>query len=86
MGDIFPNIYKTKMDIATDMDALKNLKNLNNSFNILRESFLDSLLIKKQRLIKLRDEHMIFSAHVRIKSLDEDITFLQNIINGKCCF
>ena len=83
MGDIFPNIYKTKMDIATDMDALKNL---NNSFNILRESFLDSLLIKKQRLIKLRDEHMIFSAHVRIKSLDEDIKFLQNIINGKCCF
>ena len=86
MGDIFPNIYKTKMDIATDMDALKNLKNLNNSFNILRESFLDSLLIKKQRLIKLRDEHMIFSAHIQIKSLDKDIRDVQSIINGKCCF
>ena len=56
------------MDIATDMDL---------------ESLLTLLLIKKAKLTKLRDEHMIFSAHVQIKALDKDI---QDIINGKCGF
>ena len=69
---IFSNI---NMDIATDMDALKNISNL----NILRkrsvESLLTSLLIKRERLIELRDD--------QIKNLDKDI---QNIINGKCGF
>ena len=75
------------MDIATDMDALKTISNYINSLNILRkksvESLLTLLLAKRDKLIKLRDKHMIFSAHVRIKALDKDI---QNIINGKCGF
>ena len=54
------------MDIATDMDALK-------------KSLLTRLLAERARLVELRDKHMIFSAHVRIKALD-------NIINGKCGF
>ena len=78
------------MDIATDMDALKTISNSISSLNILRkrgvESLLTLLLIKKAKLIKLRDEHMIFSVHVQIKSLDKDIQILQSIINGKCCF
>ena len=80
---IFSNI---NMDIATDMDALKNISNL----NILRkrsvESLLTSLLIKRERLIELRDEHMIFSVHVQIEALDKDIRDVQSIINGKCGF
>ena len=75
------------MDIATDMDALKTISNSINSLNILRkksvESLLTLLLIKKAKLIKLRDEHMIFSTHVQIKALDKGI---QDIINGKCGF
>ena len=75
------------MDIATDMDALKSISNSIDNLNILRErsveSFLTLLFAKKAKLIKLRDEHMIFSAHAQIKSLDRDI---QNIINGKCGF
>ena len=66
------------MDIATDMDALKNISNL----NILRkrsvESLLTSLLIKRERLIELRDD--------QIKNLDKDIQDAQSIINGKCGF
>ena len=61
------------------MTTLKN-------FNILRESFLKSLEIKKQRLIKLRDERMVFFVHVQIKSLNEDIKFVQDMIKGKCYF
>ena len=68
------------MDIATDMDALK--KNATN-FNTLTDSLLTRLLIKRGRLIELRDKHMVFSAHAQIKNLDKDI---QNIINGKCGF
>ena len=75
------------MDIATDMDALKTISNSISSLNILRkrsvESLLTLLLIKKAKLIKLRDEHMIFSTHVQIKALDKDI---REVINGKCCF
>ena len=75
------------MDIATDMDALKTTSNSINSLNILRkksvESLLTLLLIKKAKLIKLRDKHMIFSTHAQIKALDKDI---QDIINGKCGF
>ena len=59
------------MDIATDMDL---------------ESLLTLLLIKKAKLIKLRDKHMIFSVHVQIEALDKDIRDVQSIINGKCCF
>ena len=75
------------MDIATDMDALKTISNSISSLNILRkrsvESLLTLLLIKKAKLIKLRDEHMIFSTHVQIKALDKDI---REVINGKCGF
>ena len=75
------------MDIATDMEALKTISNSIDSLNILRkrsvESLLTLLLIKKAKLIKLRDRHMILSAHVQIKTLDKDI---QDIINGKCGF
>ena len=75
------------MDIATDMDALKTISNSIINLNILRkrsvESLLTLLLIKKAKLTKLRDEHMIFSAHVQIKALDKDI---REVINGKCCF
>ena len=78
------------MDIATDMDALKTISNSISNLNILRkrsvESFLTSLLVRKARLIKLRDEHMIFSTHVRIEALDKDIRAVQSIINGKCGF
>ena len=58
------------MDISTDMDALK-------------KTLLARLLTKRARLIKLRDKHMIFSAHVQIKALDKNI---QDVINGKCGF
>ena len=65
-------------DIATDMDALKDI-------DILKkrsiESFLTLLFMEKTKLIELRDTHMIFSAHIQIKALERDI---QNIINGKC--
>ena len=74
-------------DIATDMDALKTISNSIDSLNILRkksvESLLTLLLIKKTKLIRLRDEHMIFSTHTRIEALDKDI---RDIINGKCGF
>ena len=70
------------MDIATDMDALKTISNSISNLNILRkrsvESFLTSLLVRKARLIKLRDD--------QIKNLDKDIQDAQSIINGKCGF
>ena len=75
------------MDIATDMDALKTISNSINSLNILRKKSVESLLTllfaKRAKLIKLRDEHMIFSTHIQIKALEIDI---QDIINGKCGF
>ena len=75
------------MDISTDMDALKTISNSIDNLNILRkksvESLLTLLLIKRAKLLRLRDEHMIFSTHVQIEDLDKDI---QNIINGKCGF
>ena len=75
------------MDIATDMDALKTISNSIDNLNILRKKSVESLLtllfIKKAKLIKLRDEHMILSTHIQIKALDRDI---QDIINGKCGF
>ena len=75
------------MDISTDMDALKTISNSIDNLNILRkksvESLLTLLLIKRAKLLRLRDEHMIFSTHVQIEVLDKDI---QNIINGKCGF
>ena len=78
------------MDIATDMDALKTISNSISDLNIVRkrsvESLLTLLLIKKAKLIKLRDEHMIFSTHVQIEALDKDIRDVQSIINGKCGF
>ena len=58
------------MDISTDMDAIK-------------KSLIVRLLAKRARLVRLRDKHMIFSAHVRVKALDKNI---QDIINGKCGF
>ena len=65
-------------DIATDMDALKDI-------NILKKKSVESLLallfMERAKLVKLRDTHMIFSAHIQIKALDD---FIQNIINGKC--
>ena len=55
------------MDISTDMDALKTISNSIDSFNILRkrsvESLLTLLFAKRERLLRLRDEHMIFSTH-----------------------
>ena len=78
------------MDIATDMEALKTISNSIDSLNILRkrsvESLLTLLLIKKAKLIKLRDEHMIFSAHAQIKTLNKDIQDARDVINGKCGF
>ena len=71
------------MDIATDMDALR--KNATN-FNTLAESLLARLLIKRARLIELRDKRMVFYTHVQIKDLDRNIQNIQNIINGKCGF
>ena len=66
------------MDIATDMDALKDI-------NILKKKSVESLLtllfMERVKLVKLRDTHMIFSAHIQIKALDD---FIQNVINGKC--
>ena len=44
------------------------------------------LLVRRARLIKLRDEHMIFFIHTRIESLNKDIQNIQSIINGKCIF
>ena len=65
-------------DIATDMDALKDI-------NILKKKSVESLLallfMERAKLVKLRDTRMIFSAHIQIKALDD---FIQNIINGKC--
>ena len=65
-------------DIATDMDALKDI-------NILKKKSVESLLtllfMERVKLVKLRDTHMIFSAHIQIKALDD---FIQNVINGKC--
>ena len=61
-------------DIATDMDALKTIKNLKKKSI---ESLLTLLFMERAKLIKLRDTHMIFSAHIQIKALDK-------IINGKC--
>ena len=75
------------MDIATDMEALRTISNSIDSLNILRkrsvESLLTLLLAKRDKLVKLRDKHMIFSAHVQIKALDKDI---RDVINGKCGF
>ena len=66
------------MDSATDMDALKDI-------NILKKKSVESLLtllfMERVKLVKLRDTHMIFSAHIQIKALDD---FIQNVINGKC--
>ena len=58
----------------TDMDALKTIENLKKK---TIESLLTLLIMEKTKLIELRDIHMIFSAHVRIKALDK-------VINGKC--
>ena len=78
------------MDIATDMDVLRTISSSIADLNILRkrgvESLLTLLLIKKAKLIKLRDKHMIFSVHVQIEALDKDIRDVQSIINGKCGF
>ena len=59
-------------DIATDMDVLRDI-------NI--KSLLTLLFMERVKLVKLRDTHMIFSAHIQIKALDD---FIQNVINGKC--
>ena len=48
------------------------------------KNFLVLLIVRRARLIRLRDEHMVFSIHTRIKTLDEDIRNIQSIINGKC--
>ena len=61
-------------DIATDMDALKTIKNLKKK---TIESLLTLLIMERTKLVSLRDNHMIFSAHAQIKDLEE-------IINGKC--
>ena len=69
------------MDIATDMDALRdNLDDLSDRirdlFELRRmsvESLLTLMYSKRAKLIELRDKHMIFSRQDLIKALDREI-------------
>ena len=69
------------MDIATDMDALRdNLDDLSDRirdlFELRRmsvESLLTLMYSKRVKLIELRDKHMIFSTQDLIKALDREI-------------
>ena len=69
------------MDIATDMDALRDdLDDLSNRIQDLyelRRMSVESLLTlmhsKRAKLLELRDKHMIFSTQDLIKALDQEI-------------
>ena len=73
------------MDIATDMDALRdNLDDLSNRiqnlFELRRmsvESLLSLMFSKRAKLLELRDKRMVFSTQDLIKALDQEIQRLQ---------